>query len=778
MGEVYRARDTQLNRDVAIKVLLPAVANDPDRLARFAREAQVLASLNHPHIAHVYGLEAAVSDGGPQRLRALVMELVEGEDLAQRIGRGPLPLSETLSIARQLVDGIASAHEHGVIHRDLKPANIRVTADGTVKILDFGLAKAVQSRVLEEDAPPTVTGGPSTSMGGIFGTAAYMSPEQARGQAVDTRTDVWAFACVVYEMLTGRRAFPGATSSDAIAAILEREPAWEALPASTPPSLRRLLTRCLDKDPKRRLRAIADAQFDIADALVPAPSATAARDGAGWPLVPVVLAAIAATALVAVGLWQFLPRFEVALPAARVAVLTSSPGIEARPTFSPDGAQVAFAWDGGSGNNEDIHVVIVGSDSAVPITRDPARDVSPAWKPDGSEIAFARLADGRATIHVVSPLGQSERKLAEFSAMPLSPAPIGTNDPLLAWSPDGLWLAVSRVTAGSERGIFLVAHDGSARHLLLSGAKREDFGPIAFSPRGNVLAYVESAAIRLADIDAGNPPAVSKPPRPVTGFLGWINGLVWTADGQELVYGRALYAAPSPSRLWRVPASAARAPEPLDIAGVAGSPALSPRSRRLAFSRRDMNVDIMKLREGGEIEMLAASTFSEFDASFSPDGSKVAFASDRTGEGNEIWVTNADGTGRRPVTRGSRKPEGSPRWSPDGRWLAYDGLGDDGSRHIYVIDHAGGQVRQIAVQESSNDQVPSWSRDGNWIYFGSNRSGKEQNLAGPGERRRPAADDDGWWRSAVRIVGRTHAVLLAAGRERKSAVRDGRRRRT
>src|SRR5471032_1008501 len=241
MGEVYRARDTKLNRDVAIKVLLPGVANDQDRLARFSREAQVLASLNHPNIAHIYGIEDA--DG----VKALVLELVEGEDLAQRIERGAIPLDEALPIAKQIADALEAAHEQGIIHRDLKPANIKVRADGTVKVLDFGLAKAMEPAVGSSSGvsmSPTITTPAMTQAGMILGTAAYMSPEQSKGRAVDKRSDVWAFGAVLFEMLTGRRAFEGEDVSDTLARILMKEPDWAALPATVPSGVVTALRRC------------------------------------------------------------------------------------------------------------------------------------------------------------------------------------------------------------------------------------------------------------------------------------------------------------------------------------------------------------------------------------------------------------------------------------------------------------------------------------------------------------------------------------------------------
>src|SRR4051812_4835465 len=264
MGEVYRARDTTLNRDVAVKVLLAAVADDPDRLARFSREAQVLASLNHPLIAHIYGLDRQGATA------FIVMELVEGDELAQRITRGPVPLEEALPIARQIAEALEAAHEQGIVHRDLKPANIKVREDGAVKVLDFGLAKATEplSGVgLNVTASPTITTpAMMTGVGVVLGTAAYMSPEQAKGRNADKRSDVWAFGCVVYEMLSGTRAFAGEDVAETLAAVLRGQPDWQRLPPTTPAAIRRLLRRCLAKDPRERLHDIADARLEIEDA--------------------------------------------------------------------------------------------------------------------------------------------------------------------------------------------------------------------------------------------------------------------------------------------------------------------------------------------------------------------------------------------------------------------------------------------------------------------------------------------------------------------------------
>jgi len=286
MGEVYRAHDTTLNRDVALKTLPDLFALDPDRVARFKREAQVLASLTHPNIAGIYGFEEA---GGVQ---ALVLELVEGPTLADRIAHGPVPLDEALPIARQIAEALRAAHEHGIVHRDLKPANIKLRPDGTVKVLDFGLAKALEretgSAQNDLSQSPTITSPAMTRMGVIMGTAAYMSPEQAKGKVVDKRSDIWTFGCVLYEMLTGKRAFGGAEIVGVLAQILEREPDFDALPSATPPAIRRLLRRSLEKDLKRRLSDIADAALEIDEALTTPVDSRAVRpvsveiQSAGW----------------------------------------------------------------------------------------------------------------------------------------------------------------------------------------------------------------------------------------------------------------------------------------------------------------------------------------------------------------------------------------------------------------------------------------------------------------------------------------------------------------
>ncbi len=721
MGDVYRARDSKLGRDVAIKVLPLSFASDPDRRTRFAREARVLATLNHPNIGAIYGLEEA------EGVTALVLELVEGETLADRLERGPLPLSQAITIAAQIADALDEAHEKGIIHRDLKPANIVLkgatdprSSDLRAKVLDFGIAKLLAGR---GEVVTTATG--DTLEGHIVGTPSYMSPEQARGQAVDARTDVWAFGCVLYEMIVGRSAFRGATVSETIAKILERDPDWQALPPSTPSSLQRLLGRCLDKNLKHRLHAIADVNFDLEEARAESTrqltTAARTRTRGTWVITATVVLLASAAAS-----WYVWSTQSANLPSPRVMPLTSYPGIEASPTFSPDGRQVAFSWDGEKGNNEDIYVVIVGADNPLPITSDPARDVSPAWKPDGSRIAFARVESGRASIYLVSPLGGSEQRLAAFSRLPYpGSGPIESTDPRLAWSPDGRWLTVGNVMSGAERGAFLVAEDGSTGSMLKANPG-DSYRMAVFSPSGDRLALINGGVIEIADVGGTTRPTLNGPPRRLTPFLGYVSGLAWTADGTSLLFGRSRYWFPDAPSLWRVPTSGNGPPQRIDLAGVAAYPSISAAGSQLAFVRRGLNVDLFRLEDGNPPEAFLASTSNEQDASFSNDGSQIAFASDRTGDGHEIWIARADGSNRRAVTNGTHKPEGSPRWSPTDDRLAFDGLGDDGQRRVFLVDPAGGQVQMIPGKPGFRDLVPSWSRDGTWLYFGSNRSGRPE----------------------------------------------------
>src|SRR5262245_8777279 len=429
MGEVYRARDSRLNRDVALKILPEAFAADGERLARFRREAQLLASLSHPNIGHIYGLEDGPSTNpGQASVPALVLELIEGQTLADRIASGPMPLSDALAIAKQIAEALEVSHEHGIVHRDLKPANIKVTPDGVVKVLDFGLAKG---HILEPSADlansPTVSIG-GTRIGVVLGTAVYMSPEQARGHVVDKRTDIWAFGCVLYEMLTGRVAFAGATVSDIIGAILRADPDWDALPPSTPAHVRVLLQRCLEKDARRRLRDIGDARIELDQpgAQLPASGAVAVGPPVGRRaylasgLIGLTLVLLAGVA----GIFYVAKRpTKVTDPSDYVQLTNVADGAVA-PSLSPDGRMVTFIRGGESfSSSGQIYVKLLPNGESVRLTSGSSPKYAPVFTPDGSRIAYTSITPNSSygswdtwTVPVLG--GEPRRFLRNASGLP------------------------------------------------------------------------------------------------------------------------------------------------------------------------------------------------------------------------------------------------------------------------------------------------------------------------------------------------------------------------
>src|SRR5262245_11557060 len=485
MGEVWRATDVNLKRAVAIKVLPDAFVIDAERLTRFRREAEVLASLNHPNVAAVYGLETA--DG----IRALVMEFVEGLTLADRVGQGPIAVDETLPIARQIADALEAAHDQGIIHRDLKPANIKVRADGTVKVLDFGLAKAMEPSggvVSGVSISPTITTPAMTQAGIILGTAAYMSPEQAKGKAADTRSDVWAFGCVLFELLSGRRAFAGEDVSDTLAAVLRADPDWSALPNDVPLPIRRLLRRCLHKDRRERLADIADARLEIQEALLD--SREKIGGDAHTPPAPrrniVLVLALAGTALVAVGAIAWTMRMGSAEPADLVQLqlfppgdITITPGTV--PAISPDGRAIAFAGVGGDGISR-VFVRALDSPEVRPLAGSEGirNTITPFWSPDSREVAFD--------------VGTTLKRIAVAGGLPQTVCDLPPGLPVIG----GSWSANGVLIVGTYAGLMRGNASGGACELLTRASPSDGnhLFPV-FLPDGQHFLYMRNGPDEL-----------------------------------------------------------------------------------------------------------------------------------------------------------------------------------------------------------------------------------------------------------------------------------------
>ena len=628
MGVVWKALDTTLDREVAIKILPDHLAVDAQRLARFDREAKLLASLNHPNIAAIYGLHA---EGAT---RFLAMEFVSGEDLAERLKRGALPVDETLEVARRIAEALEAAHESGVIHRDLKPANIKLATDGTVKVLDFGLAKAMDASAasgpVDPNASPTVTSAGSLA-GVILGTAAYMSPEQARGKPLDRRSDLWSFGCVLYEMLTGRMAFAGETITDVLSAVISKEPDRELLPAATPPSSRRLLERCLVKDVRLRTGDAASARLDLDDALQelrePVSTATpiagvapAASSGRGW--IPWSIAALAL--LAAFSIWLIggsAPGNDSGAPAVTgIEALTDRAGAEFMPALSPDGRNLAFVAR--DGDDLDIFLLRVGGENPINLTDDhDGQDFAPAFSPDGESIAFASDREGGG-LFVMGATGESPRRVADEGTHP-------------DFSPDG-----TRLVAATEQVDNPYSRNTRSRVFVIDlagGAPRElpvvkdGVGP-RWSPDGKRIAYWNEIE---GQRDLWTIPAEGGDPVKVTDDVATDWEPMWAEGGNALYFHSDRGGSPD---LWRIPIDAAGGgaggpPTPLTI-GVTPvwESSLSADGSRLVGAMRSFSTalraypfDPETLEVEGDPRTLLESGNRLMQPSLSADGRTMAY---------------------------------------------------------------------------------------------------------------------------------------------------------
>jgi serine/threonine protein kinase/Tol biopolymer transport system component len=726
MGVVYKARDTHLDRFVALKILPAEKVADPDRRRRFVQEAKAASALNHPHIVTIYDIDEA--DG----VHFIAMEYVDGKTLDQLIPRHGMRLNEALKVAVQLADALAAAHEAGIVHRDLKPGNLMVTEKGQVKVLDFGLAKLTEKLPTgAEDA--TLTAKPDTEEGKILGTVAYMSPEQAEGKKVDARSDIFSFGSVFYEMVTGRRAFQGNTPASTQAAILKEnpKPASQVVEA-LPKEVERMISRCLRKERERRWQTMADLKVALEELKEESDSGALETPGEVKPKLRhrLIWAIGVAAALVfaAVAVWFI--RSKGGAPEAPLVVvpLTSYPGSEEGPSFSPDGRQVAFAWNGEKEDNWDIYVKLIGSESYLRLTTDPAPDSWPAWSPDGRQIAFCRdLGAGKRAVVLISPLGGPERILTEFSFTSED-----YTGPFLSWSPDGRALAmVEQANLDSVPKMVLYMME-TGEKLPLGGTaevEQADSCP-AFSPDGRTLAFCRWASwvrtdLYLLDLSQDLKPVGG--PRRLT-FEGSVSSNpAWVADGSALVY-------PAGGALWRVAASGSSKQQRMASIGEdVYNLALSRQTSRLAFCKNIVDYNIWRIeipshqRKANPPTKFISSTRFEGEPHYSPDGKKIVFASERSGS-NEIWVCDADGSRPIQLTHFGGGYYGSSRWSPDSSRLTFE-LTIDGHSEVYVINASGGTPRRLP--SSAGASSPSWSKDGRWIYFNSIK-GTEKIPAGGG----------------------------------------------
>jgi eukaryotic-like serine/threonine-protein kinase len=792
MGEVYCARDTKLGRDVAIKVLPRAFTADPDRPARFEREARVLAALNHPNIAIIHGIEDD-ADG----VRALVLELVEGETLADRIARGRLALIEALTIARQLVEALDAAHEKGIVHRDLKPANIKITPDGAVKVLDFGLAKAVAGDHASPDLTqsPTVTAG-GTSQGIILGTPAYMSPEQARGQTIDKRTDIWAFGCVLYEMLTGRAAFPGHTVSDTIAAILEREPDWQALPARTPPPVRRLLSSCVEKEPKRRLRDIGDARIDLEDALagrplgVPQPAGVTRRTAMSALAGATVGAA--ATGVFAISRYRGatpgrLTRFAIAAPAGdsfvasfgrRIAVSpdgTHLAYVAANPTqnnrlylrslsdleprlllegggqqfFSPDGGWIGFV-DVPTAQLRKIGLTAGGA--PVTVCRGFTAGGSGGTWADGDIIYFIGETPG-SLLRVAAAGGQPDEAakldFANGERVYKFPCALPGGNAIL------LTVATADTESFDDAHIVVFVPATGQKKVLVEGGTHP-----RYSPSGH-LVYARNGNLLAVSFDPNQLVATGQPFTVLEGVLMSRNTGVANFDvsvNGDLAYlpGRAEGGARS--LVW-VNRDGTAEKLPLPPRSYL-RPRISPDSHKLAIEIEGSNHDIYVYDFASEVLSNITTNGVSHWPVWSPDGHAIGYRSGPMGA-FKLWQVPADRSHAPRQLQAEGVSQSVESYSPDGRVIAYTAMGPGAPSRIMLASTQGDESVRPMDNTKYVQGSAKFSPDGRWLAFCSNESKTPQvyvqAFPGPGPKIQVSTDggtDPVWKRSGEEIFYR------------------------
>jgi len=806
MGEVYRARDTKLGRDVAIKILPEVFTSDPERLARFEREARMLAALNHPHIGAIYGVEDAES------VHALVLELVEGDTLAERLRRGPLPLTDALAIARQIAEALESAHERGIVHRDLKPGNVKITPDGTVKVLDFGLAKATSNDAVgfDLDKLPTITVD-ETSAGAILGTAAYMSPEQARGKAVDKRTDIWAFGCVLYEMLAGQRAFSGDTASDAIAAILEREPPWDRLPDATPTAIRRLLRRCLEKDPKCRLRDIGDARIELGNALAGrAENDLARREPVRMTRRAIISALAGAATGAALGgvlgsRWgsrtttRSLTRFRIPLPEGAVAVAS----FNKRVAISPDGTHIAFNLISRGVSN---YVTIGGDKCYLHSLRElepkalPFDAGAPFFSADGRWIGFIGSASGKPIL----------RKMALDGGPPVTVC--GKGYVGATWTADNMIYFVSEVPGGLVR---VAAAGGEPKEVVkidLAKGDRQHRYPCALPGGKGILITVGTADAETFDdahiavlntetgqirtvVEGGTHPRYSTSGHLLYARDGKILGVPFDANrlktmGQPFTVlegvlmsrnsGVANYDVSASGDLVYIPGVVDKGERTLVWVDREGNaeplklplrpylhPRISPDMRQLAVEIEGPNHNFYIYDFTRDVlSQMTTDGVSHWPV-WSPDGAQLVFRSGTMGA-FKMWQIPLDRSRPAAQLPGTGISQSAESWSPDGHALAYTAITPEAGSHIMVESLEGDHVSRPFADIKAAAGSPKFSPDGHWLAYCSNESKKPQvyvqAFPGPGAKVQVSSDggtDPVWKRSGGELYFRNGDKMMA-----------------
>jgi Tol biopolymer transport system component len=791
MGEVYRARDTKLDRAVAIKILPEAFAADTERIARFQREAKTLASLNHPNIAHIHGLEE--SNG----VRALVMELVEGEDLAQRIARGAIPVAEALPIAKQMADALEAAHEQGIIHRDLKPANIKVRRDGTVKVLDFGLAKAMEPTGVASPSvsqSPTITTPAMTHAGMILGTAAYMSPEQARGKTVDTRADIWAFGCVLYEMLTGQRAFDGEGVSETMARVIEREPNWARLPATLSPALRTYITRCLQKDPRQRVQAIGDVRLALDGAFETSVGQTAAPAAVAlWQRVAMmgVAAIIASGAIIGTLVWFAARRAEPVPP--RVSRLQLTPAGAAALSINwndrdlaitPDGSRLVYI------GNQGTQIFVRALDALAPVAVFTGRVGGLFVSPDGQWIGFR---DGLGVLKKVAVAGGPAVTLATIDTAGSSGATWGPDDTIIvatnsvdtglqrvsaAGGPltvltrpdraqgeaDHFWpeilpggravlFTITSLTGGLDASqVAVLDLQTGARRILARGASHAHYvssGHLVYAAAGTLRAV----PFDLARLETRGTP-VTVVPDVVTTIQGGVNAVV-AGDG-TLAYVLGTVEGTPRTLVWvdrqghetPIPAP----PRPYLL------PALSPDGTRVAVFANDQQRDLWlwDLRRA-TLTRLTSTPGVDVVQLWTPDSRRLIFTSERAGVRNLFWQA-ADGAGAAERLTESPDTQYPTGVSPDGRRLIFTDESPTTANDLMAIELDATRRVTPLVQSPFVEQNGTVSPDGRWLAYEANDSGRFEIYMRPF----PEVNSGRW---QVSTTGGTRPIWARSGQE-------------